>query len=908
VAKNTKPEQGKARTVLANMSSFFYKNWKLSSAIFGGLILAGFLSYTVLLKRDGFPSIEFPLTVVSGTYFVNDKAVVDADVTAPLSQALAELETVDSVSSSAGDNFFNVTVFFDSELTSDEGTEIVKEVYDELSIPKQVQVEFTPINPSGYLNEYDLLVSVYSTNKDVSPSELELEAQKVADAIADDEDIDRAEPQNLITSAQDPVTGQTTDRQTAFNLIGLNGESLEFYPSITLGVDRAGGLDFIELSASVNEAIDSLDRSQLNEDTQVVIGAEQGDSINNQIASLESNLLTGISAVAIISLLLISWRASIITAIFMVSVVVVSTFVLLLIGSTLNTITLFGLILALGLFVDDATIIVEAIDTARSGKGKAIDLLRRAISRVALASFAGTITTVLVFLPLAFITGILGEFIRILPITVIIALITSLVLSLTLIPFLSRFAILTEKNLRTDKTVRNPILKAERYIAGGIGDILRWMGEKSWRGRVSVAMAVGFSFVMIFGAGLAVQQLEFNIFPSSKDADHLLVSIDYAPGETIESAQTKAKEANNAIADSIGEFTEKVIYGGFAQPNERRADAVVELTPFTERETASPQLIARLETALAEVEGISTTITQLDAGPPSEDFPFKVQIFGDDEGASTLLVNDIVEFVTNTEFERANGESFSITETKIDGSNILLRQEGRRLIQLSAGFDADDVSALVTATQEAVEAEFDSSELESRGLESDTLGFDFGQESDNAESFAALRLVFPISLVAMFVVLGVQFKSAIQPLLIFMAIPFSLFGVFAGLNITDNPLSFFSMVGLIGLIGIAVNNTILLVDYANQERLNGEGIVESIARASEKRFRPLLATTLTTIAALLPLALADPFWEALAYTIIFGLASSTLLVVIAFPYYYAGVEKLRVSTKLLYTKLRRKGL
>ena len=110
------------------------------------------------------------------------------------------------------------------------------------------------------------------------------------------------------------------------------------------------------------------------------------------------------------------------------------------------------------------------------------------------------------------------------------------------------------------------------------------------------------------------------------------------------------------------------------------------------------------------------------------------------------------------------------------------------------------------------------------------------------------------------------------------------------------------MIGFFGLIGIAVNNTILLTDYANQERRNGMPIVESISEATKKRFRPLLTTSLTTVAALLPLALSDPFWEALAFTIIFGLLSSTFLVIVSFPYYYLFAEALRTRVRRLFNR------
>jgi multidrug efflux pump subunit AcrB len=102
------------------------------------------------------------------------------------------------------------------------------------------------------------------------------------------------------------------------------------------------------------------------------------------------------------------------------------------------------------------------------------------------------------------------------------------------------------------------------------------------------------------------------------------------------------------------------------------------------------------------------------------------------------------------------------------------------------------------------------------------------------------------------------------------------------------------MVGFFALIGIAVNNTILLTDYANQLRRAGDGRIDAMAGAVKASFSPLITTSLTSVEALLPLALTDPFWESLSYTLIFGLLSSTFLVVITFPYVYLAGEILRI--------------
>ncbi|KXK27304.1 MAG: Multidrug resistance protein MexB [candidate division WS6 bacterium OLB20] len=111
------------------------------------------------------------------------------------------------------------------------------------------------------------------------------------------------------------------------------------------------------------------------------------------------------------------------------------------------------------------------------------------------------------------------------------------------------------------------------------------------------------------------------------------------------------------------------------------------------------------------------------------------------------------------------------------------------------------------------------------------------------------------------------------------------------------------MIGLTGLMGIVVNNTIMLLDFANQERAEGKGIIDAAADAVKIRFRPLVTTSFTTVAGLLPLALTDPFWEPLAFTIIFGLVSSTLMVIIAFPAFYAAVETVRNGRRYLQQRI-----
>jgi len=206
----------------------------------------------------------------------------------------------------------------------------------------------------------------------------------------------------------------------------------------------------------------------------------------------------------------------------------------------------------------------------------------------------------------------------------------------------------------------------------------------------------------------------------------------------------------------------------------------------------------------------------------------------------------------------------------------------------------------VTLAQAAIKDNFDESKVQSYGLAKDAIRFNIGQEQENQDSFKSLAVAFPILLVAIYLLLAVQFRSLLQPLLIFMAIPFSLFGITLGLYTTDNPFSFFAMLGFFALVGLSLKNSILLTDYANQLRRSGMPAVEAAVGALHERFRPLIATSLTAVVSLIPLALTSPFWEGLSIVLIGGLISSTFLVVTIFPYYYLGAEYLRIKVRRRY--------
>ncbi len=170
----------------------------------------------------------------------------------------------------------------------------------------------------------------------------------------------------------------------------------------------------------------------------------------------------------------------------------------------------------------------------------------------------------------------------------------------------------------------------------------------------------------------------------------------------------------------------------------------------------------------------------------------------------------------------------------------------------------------------------------------DGYGYYIGGELESRrDSFGGMQVAIVIALISIFAVLVLQFRSFKQPLIIYAAIPFALIGVIWALFITGYTFSFSAFIGLISLVGIVINNSIILVDYTNQLRESGKGLTESLKEAGETRFTPIVLTTITTIGGLLPLTLiGGSMWAPMGWTIIGGLLVSTMLSLIVVPVLY----------------------
>lgn len=895
--KKTYAKDGQDR-LLSKLSLFAFDRPRFIALIWLVIAAMGVLSYTTFMKREGFPSVSIPYSVASGAYLVNDAQKVDADVAKPISDIALKDDRVKSVQAQSHDNFYSVALQYKEGTDAiAAGKSIDKAVADAGILPQQATLKIETPKFGFTERGDDIVVSVYAKQQGTTTKELTAEAEKVvsyikSQHIADIKSISVIDP---YVTGTDPVTGKVNVSQKLFDRYGeRTGGQSNFYNAVSVGIVQHSETDVINLDDQLREVLQDYNAKHADSTIVATVSASYAEDIKHQIGELQRSLFEGLIAVLIVGSIVIAVRASLITVVTMLTVLATTIGILFLAGYTLNTITLFALILCLGLIVDDTIIMIEAIDAQRRRSKDPRQTIKVATRKVSRAMLAATLTAALSFAPLLFVSGILGSFIRAIPVTVITSLLVSLVVALVFIPFFARYLLLGKKQMG-EKNVHEVAAGFEAKLAEFICKPMLWARRS---GKKLFGVGMGAVVIGVFFLGLSMflfQKVTFNIFPPSKDSNGLIVSLGFDQGTTLEQAEEVTDKADAIVAKTLGgDFVRGAYY---SNANQQTAMAQVAITPYEERDVRAPELQKQLETAFKNFEGADVKVGQQDVGPPASAFTVRVQT--SDRKAGEKLAADVESYLRDLELTRPSGEKARITTSSVSSLDTYLRADGKAYIEVTANFDATDTTTLVTLAKDAVEKEFTAQKLSNYGLQSDALNFDFGQEDENQESFASLALAFPILLFVIYLLLAVQFRSLAQPLLIFLAIPFSLLGVTFGLFVTDNAFSFFAMLGFFALIGLSIKNTILLTDYANQLRRAGEPAIDAVVGALSERFRPLIATSLTAMVSLVPLAITSPFWEGLAVVLIFGLLSSTFLVITVFPYYYLGAEwlRMRVSRK-----------
>lgn len=885
-------------TGLQKVSLYFYQRPRKTAII--ALIIAffGASSYLVLLKKEGFPALETPFAVASGQYFVNDAAKVDKEVAEPLSEYLLKQEGVDSVAISSLPNSFAAQVGFKEKVDSEKRAKQLQENVEDLKvIPKDATIKIDPFKLGQTQRGDNIVISVYDKDNKSDINLLTQKAQKIATLISD-ADIEYVEKVSVIEqykTAVNPLTGSEETKQSSFERYVIReDEKTKSYESVLVGIEATAKPDKLKLYDAVEDELGKImDRSEFDGFT-ASISASDKPSIDQQIEELQTALLEGLLAVLVVGSLVIAIRASVITVVSMVAVIAIVNAVLYLIGYSLNTMTLFALILGLSLIVDDTIIMVEAIEAQRRKHKKGDDVVTVATGKVAQAMIAATTTAALSFTPLLFVGGVIGTFVKAIPITIILALFVSLIVALVLIPLLARYLLLSKSQMQKQGK-KSEVSALEAKIAELIAGPMLKARDSKWK-----LTGVGLSAVLIgtlfigFG-GYMMTKVQFNIFPPAKDTNKLAVVVTMPDGSSLSSAEDITKKVTNMATSVLSD--DFVSISNLDTANQRAATLNIDLVDYKSRDRTSVQMVKDLTNRFEDYEGAKDiNVRQVDAGPPASSFSVRIKA-SEDRQKATELARDIQAYLADVKLTRADSTEARFKDVSVSDVTTYTRSDNELFIAVTGVFKDKDTSTLVNLAKEAVQDHYTESKLAEYSLKKDAISFNAGQEDDNQDSFKTMIIAFPIILAVIYILLAAQFRSLLQPLLIFMAIPFSILGITLGLYFSNNPFSFFAMMGFFALIGLSIKNTILLTDYANQERKKGAHPVDAIHSALAERFRPLIATSLTAVVSLIPLALYSPFWEGLAVVLMGGLLSSTFLVVTVFPYYYLGAEFIRIQFK-----------
>ena len=628
-------------------------------------------------------------------------------------------------------------------------------------------------------------------------------------------------------------------------------------------------------------------------------------------------------------------------------------------GYSLNQLSIAGFVIALGLLVDDSIVVVENIERhLRMGKSK----LRAAIDgtqQISLAVLGCTATLVFAFLPLMFLPEGAGKFVRNIPSSVLATVLASLLVSLTIIPFLAS---------RVLKPHANP--QGNLFLIALTGAIHRFYTPLMQRALRFPKATLAISFTLFFVTLGLVPKLGFSLFPLA-DTPQFLVTMETPDGSSIDETNKAMQFVEKILAETpeikhvfanVGRGNKQIFYNVFPREADvSYAEAFVEVKAYNSRTT--PLLYEALRQKFAVYAGAKIMLKPFENGPPI-DAPIAIRVVGPDlkvlrrlagefeqmirdttgtrnvdnplkrlrtdlalninvEKAGLLGVPSLeidravrlgVAGITAAKYRDADGDEYPITlrlplvdghprldlleqieVSSLNGASILLKQfispsfaSAPNAIQRYQRSRAVTVTAY---TQEGFNTgKVTNALLSNLNLKKMPAGYSWqaaGEIESRNDSFNGIGAAILVAVFGILAVLILEFGSFKSTLVVAGVIPLGIVGGLIALYLSGYSLSFTAMIGFIALVGIEIKNSILLVDFTNQLRVDGMGLLEAVEKAGEVRFLPILLTSATAIGGLLPLALQNvALYSPMAWVIIGGLISSTLLARLVTPVMY----------------------
>lgn len=745
--------------------------------------------------------------------------------------------------------------------------------------------------------------------------------------------------------------------------------SFDGSPAVSLAVIKQKYVNTLDLVDQINQYVDKKNEQLSELGLSVTLADDQTVQTRDALNVMGRNAMLGLFLVLIVCWLFLGIRIALMVTLGIAFSIAGTLWLLNITGNTLNVMVLLGIVIVLGMLVDDAVVVVEAVYYRLQRGAEGVDAAVDALREVGKPVLSAVMTTMAAFLPLMLLEGVVGQFMFVIPFVVSTGLAVSLIEAFWILP---AHVIVLGSNAagnassgaaRADWRVRWTAALRRRYTR-----LLAYFMRRPLLLLLATLMLIALAFISI-----ATGRVTLNFFQSDP-LRIFYVNVDMPPDASLDETLAQANlvdrrlrqqvrpEEVRAITTFAGiKFTETEAYFG-----DQYGQIQVSLNPRGDGRSVNEIVEGLRNFILASPGDGKITFTELSGGPPTlgdinvkvtsndyeelrkaadtmkalvasipgasnvadDDVPGRLELTLDlnetairraglEPGIVSRLVRlhvdgEIISFlrykgekmelrvraaprqlssieeVLDEPIALPGGGSSSLRElstVRIDrGSGIIRHYNFRRSISVSA--DIDETQINVQAANDLLKEKWDEVSAQFITAQADYSGV----LDDINESLEGMAVLFLFGLGLMYLILATQFRSYFQPFLILTTVPMAFTGVVLGLSITGNPLSLFSMYGVIALTGIAVNSAIVLIDAANHRIADGMRPLHATMYAAKRRVVPVLMTATTTIAGLFSLAVGlggkSLVWGPVASSIVSGLVVATALTLFVVPVLY----------------------
>lgn len=729
-------------------------------------------------------------------------------------------------------------------------------------------------------------------------------------------------------------------------------------PAVYVNVQQKDGYNIYSVTEPVREKLSGM---SLAGDIGLAYIFDQSEGVTERVAVFLNNLIQGILLVGAIIFLALGIRSASLVMLAIPFSILIGLYVVDQFGFALQQMSIAGLVVALGLLVDNSIAILENIERFLGQGYSREDAAVKGAQQLIAPMASATLTTILAFVPIVMMPDTTGAFIKALPTTVIATLAASFIVAVTLTPFLA--SRLLKEGRNGNQRQATPLFRSlKRFVEGPYRASLQW----SLRNK---GLTLSLAVFSLMGALALFPLVGVAFFPKA-EKPQFRITVQLPNGSNLDATDASVRYVESVLdtmpdikyyAANIGHGNPRIYYN---VASENYSNTFGELYVVLKEYdiTRFYELLGRLRAIFQDYPGARIDVREFVQGPPSE-APIAIKIKGAElarlqayaretenivrstEGAVNVdnpirnnstdihfkvnrdkammlgvpihqIDKTIRSFVNGTaigKFRDKDGEDHNITMRFDYDEQFRLEDFDRISVQSMTGrfiplkhlaqvefaeapsrithLDSERTATVLADLKQGYTLDEVISDIDEQLQQLDWEdGYSYVYKGDlesRNESFGGMGIASLMALLLIFGVLVIEFRSFSQPLIVFSALPLAIIGSILALLAAGINFSFTAFIGLTSLIGIAINNSIILVDFANEMRREGASVLEAAQQSGEVRFIPIVMTTLTTILGLLPLTLmGGSLWAPMGWTIIGGLLTSTTFVLLLVPILY----------------------